>query len=326
MSIVFFCQSCGSRFDVDARAAGKQGRCKKCGQRMTVPKAEEIASMAAMPALAMAGAGAPAGASPGPNWLARMSSQVGLAPITIDRMPAKRKKPSMFPEDDLGDSKPYDLAKPDRRESAGWGGSKPAGAVVRVWRGQLGGLQKLFRRINETAYLISIPFLMLLVLGAVVRNRPMALVGATVVVLLNIGRLVAGAANLAVIPFRDGFDTKKMKKPLRRVIEPAITIGLVILAFAFIPWLSGGGQAKGNIAARIGAGARDLKAEMKELVGEAADKAKALDVQKIGGRAAGRLDDLKEQARDKIKSIAGREGAEAGSRARESSSDTQRKP
>ena len=65
MNIVFFCQSCGSRFEVDPRAAGKQGRCKKCGQRMTVPKAEEIASMAAMPALAVAGAGAGAGAASG---------------------------------------------------------------------------------------------------------------------------------------------------------------------------------------------------------------------------------------------------------------------
>ena len=38
MSIVFFCQSCGSRFNVDPRMAGKQGRCKKCGEQMTVPQ------------------------------------------------------------------------------------------------------------------------------------------------------------------------------------------------------------------------------------------------------------------------------------------------
>ena len=51
--------------------------------------------------------------------------------------------------------------------------------------------------------------------------------------------------NLAVIPFRDGINMKRLKKPLRRVIEPAITIGLVGLAFAFLPWLvQGGAQAK----------------------------------------------------------------------------------
>ena len=123
--------------------------------------------------------------------------------------------------------------------------------VVRVWRRQLGGVQKLFRKINQAAYLVSVPFLMILLLGAVVGNRPMALFGATVVVLLNIGRLVAGVANLAVIPFRDGINLNKMKKPLRRVIEPAVTIGLVVLAFTFIPWLSSGQSAKGSIADRI---------------------------------------------------------------------------
>ncbi len=94
MNIVFFCQSCGARFEVDPRMAGKKGHCKKCGQYMSIPRAQEIASMAAMPALAMAGAGAVAGAS-GPSigtGSARMTSQVGLAPITIDRMPAGRRE------------------------------------------------------------------------------------------------------------------------------------------------------------------------------------------------------------------------------------------
>ena len=54
MGIVFFCQSCGARFEVDPRMAGKTGRCKKCGQTMSIPRAEQIASIAAMPALAAA--------------------------------------------------------------------------------------------------------------------------------------------------------------------------------------------------------------------------------------------------------------------------------
>ena len=57
MGIVFFCQSCGARFEVPDRMAGKKGRCKKCGQYMPVPKAEQLASMAAMPALAWPAAG-----------------------------------------------------------------------------------------------------------------------------------------------------------------------------------------------------------------------------------------------------------------------------
>ncbi len=56
MGVVFFCQSCGARFEVESRLAGKKGRCKQCGQYMTVPKAEQLASSVSMPAMAMAGA------------------------------------------------------------------------------------------------------------------------------------------------------------------------------------------------------------------------------------------------------------------------------
>ncbi len=309
MNIVFFCQSCGSRFEVDPRAAGKQGRCKQCGQRMTVPKAEQIASMAAMPALAVAGAGAGAGSGSASGWLARVGSQVGLAPITIDRMPAGYRKPSRFDEPP-DDAKPYVLAKPERRQSSETG-SRPAGAVVRVWRGQLGWVQKLFRKINEAAYLISIPFVMLLLLGAVIRNRPMALFGATVVVLLNIGRLVSGCANLAVIPLRDGFDFNKMKKPLRRIIEPAITIGLVILAFTFIPWLTFGDAADETIRERVGSSASALGREIEGKVGSAVGKVDLLDLEKLGDRAKSELGALKGRVRDKVSGTSN-SGAGAG--------------
>ncbi len=133
---------------------------------------------------------------------------------------------------------------------------------------------------------------MILVLGTVVGNRPMALFGATVVVLLNIGRLVAGAANLAVVPLRDGIDLKKMKKPLGRVIEPAVTIGLVVLAFTFIPWLSSAQAAKGSIADRIRSGAKALKQDMKGQVDQ------VVDVDKLGAQAQEKLKELGDKAKD----------------------------
>ena len=257
MGIVFFCQSCGARFEVDPRMAGKQGHCKQCGQRMTIPRAEEIASMSGMPALAMAGAGAGAAAGGGSagaavgssiaSWLKAGLSNAALAPITVDRMkPARTYLPSAL--DDAEDSKPYVLAQPVR---------EPRGRVTRhdnaalnLWRRQLGGIQKVFRKISQAAYLVSVPFLMILILGAVLKSRPMALLGATAVVLLNIGRLVAGVANLAVVPLRDGVNPGKIRKPAWRVAEPALTIVLVVLAFTFIPWLSRGQASSGGIAER----------------------------------------------------------------------------
>ena len=98
MNIVFFCQSCGSRFEVPSASAGKKGRCKGCGQMMTVPKAQELASMVAMPALAPEAVGAGFRAGAGPKlapvkpaardanagkslaWLAAAVSNVALAP------------------------------------------------------------------------------------------------------------------------------------------------------------------------------------------------------------------------------------------------------
>src|SRR5262249_25608963 len=121
-------------------------------------------------------------------------------------------------------------------------------------RGQLGGIQRILRWINETAYLISVPFIMMLLIGTMARNRPMTLLGAAVVVLLNIGRLVTAGASLAVTPFPDGLKSKKLKKPLRRLAVPAITIGMVGVAFLFVPFLSTGKASTKGLAGKINAG------------------------------------------------------------------------
>ena len=83
-----------------------------------------------------------------------------------------------------------------------------------------------------------------------------------------------------------------MKKPVRRVTEPALTIGLVVLAFTFIPWLSSGQSAKGSIADRIRAGAEDLKKEMKGEVD------KVVDVEKLGAQAQEKLKELGDKAKE----------------------------
>jgi hypothetical protein len=282
MDMVFFCQSCGARFEVNPQMAGKRGHCKKCGQSMTIPRAEEIASMAAMPALATGAVGA--GTVPGGRsgaWGGSIGSvpqagisKLGLAPITLDRMPIGRRRERERPPsplDDAEDSKPYVLAQPIRERRGAV--RSHDNLVLRAWRGQLSGIHRVFRWINETAYLISVPFIMMLLFGTVVRNRPMALLGAAVVILLNIGRLVSGAAGLVVVPLRDGLKWKKLRKPLRRLAEPALTIGLVVLAYFFIPFLSTGKPSTRGVAGRINAG---LEALEKRALGEL-DTAKAIE-------------------------------------------------
>jgi hypothetical protein len=173
--------------------------------------------------------------------------------------------------------------------------------ALRLWRRELGGLQKVFRWLNESAYFVSIPFLMILLFGTAVKNRHLALFGATFVVLLNLGRLVAGAANMGLVPLRDGFSPRKYPKPVRRVVEPILTIALVVLGFTFIPWLSGGRPARGNLTDRIRAGATELEKEIKGEVGAVIDKARRIDVEKLG-----------KQAQDQLKKLGGPAEAPTG--------------
>lgn len=300
MGIVFFCQSCGSRFEVDPSMAGKRGRCRRCGQHTVIPGADEIASMTAIPVLAAAapGVGASAGRAAASGldappsiaaWLKAGISQVGLAPLSVDRMPLPRPTlPSAL--EDGEDSRPYALADPkvDNRGAV----RIQDNIVLRLWRRELGGFQKVFRWFHESAYFVSIPFVMILLFATAIKNRPLALFGATIVVLLNLGRLAAGVANLALVPLRDGLTARRYKKPVRRVVEPILTIAAVVLAFTFIPWLSGGRSAGGNLADRLRAGATGLG---KEIEGETHDllgKARKIDVKGLGERARQKLEGL----------------------------------
>ena len=172
MGIVFFCQSCGARFEVDPRMAGKKGRCKKCGQHMTIPRAEQIASMAAMPALATAGVGAGgAAAVPAPLPAAHRSGP-GSRPVSarwpwhrspVDRIAVRQKKPQAHPLDDAEDSKPYVLAQPvgeKRGRVQGAGQRRPERLEAAARQGPEALPQDQPGRVP-----VSVPFLMILLLG-----------------------------------------------------------------------------------------------------------------------------------------------------------------
>ena len=38
MSIAFSCEQCGKHYEVSQALAGKRGRCKQCGHKMTIPR------------------------------------------------------------------------------------------------------------------------------------------------------------------------------------------------------------------------------------------------------------------------------------------------
>ncbi len=224
-------------------------------------------------------------------WIKAGLSSVALAPLTLDRVPRPRKPD---PLDDAEDSKPYELARP-MVETRGRVRVQD-NILVRLWRRELGGIQKVFRWLNESAYFVSIPFIMILLFGTAVKNRPIALFGATFVVLLNLGRLAAGAVELVVAPFRDGLNIRKLKKPARRVGEPLLTIVLVFVGFTFIPWLSGNRPVRGSLPDRIREGAAGLEKEIEGEMDSVVKKARKIDVEKLGERAREKLEGIGEPA------------------------------
>jgi hypothetical protein len=311
MAIVFRCKSCDARFEVDARLAGRTGRCKKCGAPMSIPRASEESSRVAAPAAAGAVVRRDAPA-PGPipgrpmNWIEAVTSQVALKPITVA---AIRPVARSTPLDDAEDSNPYEFAGPPPTAPPARTGSRPAGRVTMAYRGRMGDVARFFRWINESAYLISVPFLMVLLLGVILQNRSLAILGATAVVLLNIGRLVSGLANLVAIPFREGpiqgvlflippltflylyQHWKRMRKPVGRIVEPVFTIGLVVLAFTFLPSLATEKPvASGRPGDRIRAGARDLGQEIR-------GKLPDVDTDKVKDKASQAVRDVGERLR-----------------------------
>ena len=182
----------------------------------------------------------------------------------------------------------------------------------------MGKVQKLFRWINQSAYLVSVPFLMLLLLGLATGNHSLMVLGATAVIVLNIGRIVAGVANLVVIPFRESpiqgilflippitffymyQNWHKVHRPVKRIVGPILTIAMVAAAFVAEPWIRGEGKAKGSIQDQVKSGVGTLKEGVQGKLGKVPNL-NVNDLQSLENRAGDALKSL--NAGDALKSI-----------------------
>ncbi len=337
--IHFECPACAAPFDVDERLAGRSGRCKRCGGRMKIPSDGASQGIppraAAQRAAAAVAANGPrlspivpvAPARPQPsqaagrpiNWLEAVNSQVALAPISMNGLRGLGNRPS--PMDEASIPGPYKLATARSIPALNYAGGKPAGAVTRGYRQGMGKVQKLFRWINQSAYLVSVPFLMLLLLGLFVGSTSLMSLGATAVIALSIGRIVAGVANLVVIPFRESpiqgifflippitffyiyQNWHKVQGPVKRIVGPILTIALVAAAFVAEPWFRGEGKAKGSIQDQVKSGVGSLKKGMGEQIGKVPNL-ELKDLKGLQNKAESALKSL--NAGDALKSVEGR--------------------
>ena len=170
---------------------------------------------------------------------------------------------------------------------------------------------KGLRALNDFVYLLSIPFVVLVLAGIVMKSRPMALAGATGVILLNIGRLVTNGFALFVRPFKTSpvhgilfflppytlyyvaTRWKSMKKATLCFLEPALTIGLVVLAFTLVPWLSSGNvDEQATLTERLRTESGTLKSDMRDELEEK-------------GSSLGGLSEKARQGMDRAKNVTG---------------------
>jgi hypothetical protein len=333
------------------------------------------------------------------NWQDAVNSTVRLKPIPVERVPAMQR---LIKEEDDGledDSTPYHLAKeipPDEKPKRS---QRPPGIVTSSYHGLFRKSARILRWINESAYGISILFLMVACVGyamQVYENRespepeppkqsnrarglgqieaelaqadlpaqgqqaadvdaeaPQAppkvksspikqskwtIIGISGIVVLNLVRLIAGLANLIVIPFEKGPLTgvlflippitffhiwqhwNKLRKPVKRVVGPAFALALVVLAYAFVPGLSRAGRTSGGLERRLEASVDILKRDVTRQVDQTTSDARTLKTkverrlpgdlerakaagQKIGNRAQDEVNALKQGLPGKVDQI-----------------------
>jgi hypothetical protein len=160
-----------------------------------------------------------------------------------------------------------------------------------------------------------------------IKQSKWTIIGITGIVVLNLIRLIAGLANLVVIPFEKSPLTgvlflippitfvhiwrhwNKLRKPVKRVIGPAVALGLVVLAYAFVPGLSRASRTTGGLERRLEASVGLLKRDVTRQVDQSTSDARTLKA-KVERRLPGELERAKgaakkigDQAQNKVNAL-----------------------
>lgn len=246
MSIAFSCPKCATHFTLSDAAAGKKGRCKQCSHMMTVP------AMAVPQPEVVASGMFRLGAMASPT------SELGLRPISADFHPAPAGRSRLEDdEDEYGDGGSYEMAALNSAQVKV--PRKQVPAVQRIYRKQVQSGLGALRKLSDFAYLLSWPFILLILFGAATGARNLAVMGAAGVTVLSLGRFAIDGFFIVAIHFRKNpiegvlffippltfyYLYKRwgvIGPAAQRLLLPVGLIAGVILAFTFVPALSSGG-------------------------------------------------------------------------------------
>lgn len=269
----FDCEKCGKTFHVDDRFAGRKGRCRSCGHVARI--AESVH--------------APPEVSAAPFRLSPAEERPWIGPKPASHHDAPQAEPEhAHPQHERHPHHDFELVDDDdapvlaqpaavrglreiedfQKNPRGYGladgraglrswfardSSRPAGWLYVKWRAIVSMILNTLRFIDDWAYLISVPFLILMLFAIVISNRGLAQFGAVVVVIANYGRFWADLLALYVRPFKDGViqgvaflfppyslyymfvHWERVRSTSRRIATSCIPIVLVLLAYAFVP-------------------------------------------------------------------------------------------
>ena len=202
-----------TRFKVPESFGGKKARCKKCGHVMKVPVLPPPAASVATSGMFRLGAVQPEQLKPAheaTKVASRKTPSIGktslrLAPVSLnDLKPDADDRPKLWED---ADSIEYELEKPVRRPAAvELPATSNLSAGSLLWgRGGIAETVLIFlRKVSDFAYLLSIPFVLLILMSIVLKQRDLAIVSAVVVIFLNISRLLIDGFSLVALAFKKG--------------------------------------------------------------------------------------------------------------------------
>lgn len=193
-------------------------------------------------------------------------------------------------------------------------------AGVRTNRQFFNQFSRVFRWVNDMSFGISLVFLIIAVVGAIMEKTSLSTFSMGMVVFLNAVGVIAGVSNMIAVRFRGNpvkgalflfppmtvyylwKNWSKWQKSINRVKTPLLMLVFVFFAYRWFPWLSEHQESDAtwsDTAKTIRADMKDSVSEARQKLGKLPDKVnlelKKAKVDELEKRASEVVDDVKEK-------------------------------
>ncbi|QDU80618.1 hypothetical protein Pla110_23490 [Polystyrenella longa] len=262
MPISFACPECGRQFTVRDELAGKAGHCNSCQHRFHIPDPTPVMSGASKSGHYRLGKASPSSKANGQPGGYHVPSAVDLAAVSQHSLDRVQRNERRWEEEE--ESGPYQVKTPrtpwreQHQINKQRKKSKAPGAMKEFYWDRLRGLRHLLDNLNDFGYLVSVPFIAMVIISILWQSQNIGLIGASGIIAVNVIRFYINLIHLAVLPFRQSLmqgilflippftfyylyqNWKPMKKGAKKLFGPMFQIIAVILVFTFLPFLHSG--------------------------------------------------------------------------------------